>query len=223
MVVKIRCAVLVFAGLAVAAPASASIITFNTESAYLGAIGVPGVDTFDDLSVAPVSSPLNRTAGAYSYTTSAPGDFFPAASGTDVWLATTVQTDPITFSNFSAGVVGVGGFFFGSDILGAFLPGQTITVSATDADGTVSRDLVNSNTTTFLGFVTDSAFISVMVLAVQPGNDTLVWPTVNNLTLGAAPTTGPTPVPEPASLLLLTIGLVAARARRQTKASARTK
>jgi hypothetical protein len=218
MVVKILCAVFAVVALAVAAPASASIITFNTESAYLAAIGAPGVDTFDDLSVESISSPLNRTAGAYNYTTSAPGDFFPAASGTDVWLATTVPTDPIAFTNFSAGVVGVGGFFFGSDILGAFLPDQTITVSATDADGTMSLDLVNPTTTTFLGFVTDNAFTSVTVLAVQPGNDTPAWPTVNNLTVGVAPTTGPTPVPEPVSLLLLATGLVAARAKRQTKA-----
>ena len=221
MVVKISCAVFAVAmGLAVAGPAHASIINFTTESAYLAAIGAPGVDTFDDLSVAILPSPLSRTAGAYSYTASTPNDFFPAASGTDGWLSTNESTDPITFSNFAAGVVGIGGFFFGSDLNGAFLPGQTIRVSATDADGTVSLELVNSTTATFLGFVTDNAFTSVMVVAVQPGNDS-AWPTVNNLTLGVAPTT--LAVPEPVTLLLLATGLVAARARRQTKALARTK
>ena len=79
-------------------------------------------------------------------------------------------------------------------------------MTATDADGPVELDLVDPTTTTFLGFVTDNAFVSVMVLAAQQGNDTPAWPTVNNLTLGAAPTTG-TSVPEPATLLLLATGL----------------
>ena len=219
MVAKISCVVCLLVGLAVAAPASANIITFNTESAYLAAIGAPGVDTFDDLPADLLtSSPLNRTAGAYSYTASAPDDFFPVASGTDAWLSTSNQADVITFNNFAAGVVGVGGFFFGSDISGAFFPGQTITVTATDADGTTIVNLVDPTTTTFLGFVTDSAFASVTVLAVQPGNpETPAWPTVNDLTLGVAPTTGTT-VPEPATLLLLATGLVAARAKRQMQA-----
>jgi hypothetical protein len=188
MVVKISCAVFAVAmGLAVAGPAHASIINFTTQSAYLAAIGAPGVDTFDDLSVAILPSPLSRTAGAYSYTASTPNDFFPAASGTDGWLSTNESPDPITFSNFAAGVVGIGGFFFGSDISGAFLPGQTIGVSATDADGTVSLDRQFDDRK--FRVCHQQCVHSVMVVAVPPGNDS-AWPTVNNLTLGVAPTSG---------------------------------
>jgi hypothetical protein len=64
MVVKISCAVFAAVGLAVAGPANASIITFTTQSVYLAAIGVPGLDMFDDLSVAQPRSPATRRARA---------------------------------------------------------------------------------------------------------------------------------------------------------------
>jgi hypothetical protein len=46
-----------------AGPAGAGIATYTSQSAYLGAVGATGVDTFDDLVVDEFASPLNRAAG----------------------------------------------------------------------------------------------------------------------------------------------------------------
>ena len=60
-------AVLLFAATA----ANAAITTYTSQASYLSAVGTTGVDTFDDLDIAPYDGPLTRTAGDYGYTVSA--------------------------------------------------------------------------------------------------------------------------------------------------------
>lgn len=196
-------------GVAVAGPAA-----YTTQASFLAAISSVGVDTFDDLDVTTYGGPLNRTAGSYSYTASVgptSGIFYGASDdNVDIWLSSLVETDTITFGNFSAGVRGVGGFFFGSDEFGFSTAATSLTITATDASGTTTQLLLKPSTTSFLGFVSTGALTSLTVSSGQAG----VFPTLNNLTLGSAVAT--VPEPETYALMLGGLGLLGWMARRCT-------
>ena len=205
-----------FALLAVAGASQAALTVYTTEAAYLAAIANPGTDTFDDLPLGgTIDGPLNRTAGVHTYATSSsaengfPDSFFPAGSPGDVWLSTNSALSTIAFYGFSPGVVGIGGFFFGSDIAGDFLAGQTLSLLATDGGGSVSETIFNATTRSFLGFVSDGALASLTVSVIQP-EDAFAWPTVNNVTLGSV-----VPEPETYALMIGGLGLLGFMARRR--------
>jgi len=204
---RLMLAPVALAALAMSSSAHATFTVYTTQASFLAAISAPGVDTFNDLDfTAPLASPQNRTAGAYSYAASAGpiSNFFPAGNAADVWLAPNNRTDTITFSNFTSTVTGVGGFFFRADTNGlSTTTAATLTVTATDASGTVSQALVNPGVTTFLGFVSNGPITSLSVFVGTQGVGTVgVWPTVNDLTMGVAA------VPEPSTYALLMGGLV---------------
>ena len=190
----------------VAGASQATLVTYDTQAAFLAAVTSPGVDSFDDLSTAAsTSSPLLRSAGSYAYTaTASTQGFFSAGTASDVWLSTDQFSDSITFDDFDASVNAIGGLFFGSDLAGQLYLGQSILLEATDGDGSLSLTLDNTDAQTFFGFVSSGPLLSLRLSAVQSDFVT-VWPTVNNLTLAAA-RSGPT-VPEPASLALAALGL----------------
>ncbi|MEP6763417.1 MAG: PEP-CTERM sorting domain-containing protein [Gemmatimonadaceae bacterium] len=185
--------------------ALSQITVYTTLASYLAAITNPGTDTYAGFSTtSATASPIVRSAGSYTYTamTSADG-FLGAGSPANLWLSTNTVTDAITFSGFTAGVKGVGGNFFGSNLQGTFQSGD-IKVAATDASGTTTLVILGATTSSFLGFVTaGTAFTNVQVSANQPVGATL-WPTVDNLVLGQSPSS--TMTPEPATLVLLGAG-----------------
>ena len=197
------------------AAAQADVIVFTNRAAFLAALQLPGVDTFDDLTVSQTGTPLYRMAGPYSYRVSAGpvSDFYPAGSGSDTWLATTFAADVITFSSFSSGLRAFGGNFFGSDVNGAFLPGQSVVLTANDGSTTRTVSLSDTTTTTFLGFIADNALTSV-TLRQDGMPSTAYWVTANNVTLGMV-----TAVPEPETYAMLLAGLAlvgySARRRRE--------
>lgn len=203
--------------------AQAAITVYTSQASYLAAISAPGTDTFDDLTIGTfVPGPISRTAGAYGYTanTNPLAGFFVAGSGSDAWLSTDDALDTILFLSFSGGVKGAGAFFFANNDAGLFTPGN-ITVSASDAGGSVTRSITGATTSSFLGFVSSTGLTGMELFTEQPARG-FVWPTINDLTLGME-AGGTTVIPLPGSFalmapVLLLAGLACNRRRRDAKA-----
>jgi hypothetical protein len=197
---------LAFAALLATAGASQAAITVYTSLAAFNAATLnQGTDTFTGLSITSgTPSPLSRstTVGtSYTYTADAgpAGTFFGAGTTANPWLSTNTATDTISFFGFSAGVVGLGGNFFGSNISGLFAPGN-VTLTATDTSGTVTQTIVNAVEGSFLGFVSTTGLLSATLSAVQVPGASPLWPTADNVVLASA-------VPEPGTYAMMLAGL----------------
>jgi hypothetical protein len=187
--------------LATAGAAQADITVYTTQAAFNAATVNPGTDTFAGFSITGgTPSPLTRSAGAYTYTVDAgpAGTFFGGGSTANPFLSTNTATDTVSFSGFSAGVVGFGGNFFGSNISGLFAAGG-VTLTATDSSGTVTQTIISATETGFLGFVSDTGIISATLASVQPTTGFL-WPSADNVVLASA-------VPEPGTYAMMLAGL----------------
>ncbi|MDP9087025.1 MAG: PEPxxWA-CTERM sorting domain-containing protein [Pseudomonadota bacterium] len=208
--------------------ADATITIYTTLSAFTAATTAQGTDTFNNLTAgAQLPLSLTRTAGAYSYTVKSangtPGSssLYGAGSTADAWLSNNLNADSIIFNGFTAGVRGAGGNFFGSDFNGLFVASPLgITVTATDASGTVTQTLLSSTTTSFLGFVSTTGLTSLSVAATV-GNSSY-WPTINNLTLAQGAAVAAVPESATWAMMLVGFGMMGASIRyrrRSTKTS----
>lgn len=193
---------LAVAALLVTAGASQAAITVYTSlAAFNAATANQGTDTFTGFSiVGSTPSPVTRTAGAYTYSADAgpAGNFFGGGSTANPFLSTNTATDTVSFYGFTTGVVGLGGNFFGSNISGLFSAGG-VTLTATDASGTVTQTIADATTSSFLGFVSTTGMLSATLTSVQPTTGFL-WPSVDNLVLASA-------VPEPGTYAMMLAGL----------------
>jgi hypothetical protein len=182
--------------------ADAALSVYTTQASFLAAAGRAATDTFDDLELDFVGSPLERTVGGFGYAATSAG-FFGAGSAADVWLSTNDAFEPIVFASFTGAPRAVGGFFFATAASGAALPGQSVVVTAVDAGGPAARTLANPGPVTFLGFVSDGALASLTVAAVD-GGSVAAFATVDDFVLAAAAA-----VPETETGVLLLGGLAA--------------
>ena len=192
--------------------AQAQVTTYTSLATWTAAVASVGIDTYNDLPGASVPSPLNRTAGAYNYVasvTAATGvstAFFPAGTAGDRWLSTDAALATIVYNGFGSSVRGLGGFFFGSDVAGAFVSGTTLNFAATTTGGgTQNFSVLGTSTTTFFGFLASSNWTSLTVTAVQPTTG-FNWSTVNDFRVAQAAPMGV--IPEPSTYALMATGLV---------------
>jgi hypothetical protein len=187
--------------LATAGAAQATITVYTSLAAFNAATAVQGTDTFTGFSiVAGTPSPVTRNAGSFTYTADAgpAGNFFGGGTTANPFLSTNTATDTISFYGFSSGVSGFGGNFFGSNISGLFAAGG-VTLTATDASGTVTQTIASATESSFLGFVSTTGILSATLASVQPTTGFL-WPSVDNLVLASA-------VPEPGTYAMMLAGL----------------
>ena len=201
---------LAIAALLASATASQAAITVVTSlAAFNAATAAQATDTFAGFSIIlPTPSPITRTVGPYRYTASVATSFFGGGTNVDPFFSTLQAEETVTFNAFSAGVRGIGGNFFASNISGLFTPGS-VTLTVTDGSGTVTQTVANATISSFIGFVSDGPMSQMTLAAVQPGSG-FVWPSVDNLVLAAA-------VPEPGTyaMLLAGLGVVGLLARRR--------
>jgi hypothetical protein len=189
--------------------ARADIVTYTDRNAFLAATSNTGTDTFADIVPLQPYGNLNRTAGAYNYSVSGSGGvLYGAGTASDPWLSTNWTDATMTFSNFSGGVNALGGFFFGTDLFGNFTPHTMVTLTANDGSMIV-YNLTDTTTSSFIGFISSSPLVSVMLSNVTGQQ---FWPVANDLVLGMA-----APVPEPATyaMLLCALPLLGLASRRR--------
>ena len=207
---------LLLAGAAVTAStaANATVTVYTSLAAFTAATSAQGTDTFNNLTPgAQLAASLNRTAGAYSYTVSDSATvLYGAGSAGDPWLSNDTNAAQIIFNNFSSGVSAIGANFFGSDFSGAFVAAPLgLTVTVTDASGTVSQSLISPTTSTFLGFVSTGGLSQLTVQATVPSSS--YWATVNNLVLAQRAATGAVPETATWAMMLVGFGMMGAAIR----------
>jgi len=184
---------------AVSSASHAALTAFTTSASFAAATLASATDAFNLLPIDFIASPSNRTIGPYSYVASAPGGLFGAGSAANPWLSTNLSGATLTFGSFGGGVSAIGGSFFGSDIAGAFLAGQSLTLTATDSVGASLTQTINGATqTSFLGFASTGTLVSLAVSIASPN----AFAAVDNLVLAQA-----APIPEPETYAMLLAGL----------------
>lgn len=218
--------------------AQATTTVYTDEAAYLAAISGAATDSFDDLGVQFYGDSITRSAGDYGYQLGATNGLYGAGENGDGWISTNDPAQAITFTNFSGGVSAIGGYFFGSNINGAYAAIGELALTFTDARGVQTLQLAPWPTEgAFLGFVSSDGIQSLSVqetgFAIPDGMTPeeaatyFQWPTANNIILGQSPQDAPPPpppaVPEPASwaLMLAGFGLVGAAMRGQRRSAVR--
>jgi hypothetical protein len=208
------------AAAALTSPAQATVTIYTTQAAYLAAISTPGVDTYNNITPGvQLAASLTRPAGTYGYTVTdvaiagGTAALFGAGSTADAWLSNNENASTISYSAFTGGVRGAGANFFGTDVNGLFVAGggNGLTLTATDASGTVTTTVVNPTTSTFIGFVSTTGLTGLTVRATTPNAS--YWATVNNLTLGGAAVTPAVPEPATWGMMILGFGMIGAASR----------
>ena len=200
---------LILAAVLASGSAHAAITILTTREDFDANTTSQTADTFSDLAIQDYLGPITRTAGGRSYTASTgPGSnhLYGGGDNGDGFLTNDAFADPITLSAFPTGVSAIGSYFFGSNINGQSVTGQTVIITATDADGTVEYTLTGATKDSFVGFISDGDILSLSFRT----NAANIWPAADNVVLAVDD-----PVPEAGSTMLAALGLLGLAARRR--------
>jgi hypothetical protein len=175
---------------ALAAPlvARAQVKVVTTEAEFRAAVSNPTADGFNEVvPLQSIKSPMMRAAGLYRYRVSAaPFGLYIGGLIDSAWLS--VQEPPqstLTVDAFRPAVRGVGAYVFGVNERHG-MPGMPIKVTVKTAEESFSRTINDTNTMTFIGFVSARSPIqSIKFEAIQQGRID-AYPAVRTIVLGSA-------------------------------------
>ena len=185
---------LLVAVLALLSASSYAAVVYNTSASFLAHVA-PGsyTNTFTGLSSPPLGSPALFSGNGFAYSASSPGDIYLEGG----FLGTNLPNFPLTINFTSGNVFAIGANFYATNLSDAF---QAVSMSITLSDGTTETFTPTSLANSYRGFVSNVAITSLVLLA--PGVS--LYAGLDNLTVGRAALA----VPEPATWLLVGLGLV---------------
>ena len=181
---------------------------YTDEATFLSNVAAPYlVETFGSIQTGTTNPPLSFTNNGYSFgalSTSNEGSdpaLYGILNGTNRWLTVNVYGNSLVFTNFSANVTAIGGYFFSTDYNEAFSNSPVkLTVQLSDLSVT-NTTVTNTSTTNFIGFTFATNVTFFSIVATNVAQD--IYPTAAKVILA-------TTVPEPSSLALLLLGAGAA-------------
>ena len=179
----------------------AATTVYTTSSSFMSNVAAGSyTETFTGLSDPATSGPVAFLGGGFGYSASSPVGIYVSAG----FLGTNLPNGALTLTFTSGAVKAVGANFYTSNFSDQF---QSVVVTLTLNDGTSTTFTPTSIVDSYRGFVSTAAITSLVISS--PGVS--LYAGLDNLTVGAA-----APVPEPASWLLMGLGvagLLAARRR----------
>lgn len=179
--------------LALLSAASYATVIYNTSASFLTHVA-PGsyTNNFNGLPDPP-SGPVPFSGNGFAYSAASPGDIYLSGG----FLGTNLPNLTLTISFTSGNVFAIGANFYSTNLSDAF---QAVSMTISLSDGTVETFTPTSLTDSYRGFVSNVAITSLVLSA--PGQS--LYAGLDNLTVGRAALA----VPEPASWLLVGLGLV---------------
>jgi hypothetical protein len=192
-------------GILLAAGAAASADLFTDEATFLTQIDSDYyLEEFDGYfygSYTELSLDLGPVNG-YSYTITTV-DLLGLYSG-DGNMSTNNAFDPLLVNFTGNDVYAVGGWFFGGDILGFYVP-ATVTIDLSDGQ---SYTFDTTSDTDFVGFTSAVPIVSMTIDAVDPFDPAgvPVWATMDHFYVGNL-------IPAPSTMVLLGLGALGIRRR----------
>lgn len=181
------------------ASALAATTVYTSSASFLSQVA-PGAyfNNFDGLLDPPVG-PAPFSGGGFSYSASTPGDIYLEGG----YLGAAGQDDALLVTFTSGNVTAFGANFYATDLFDAFQP---VSVTLTLSDGTVHTFTPATLADSYRGFVSTAPITSIVFSA--PGLTRYAG--LDNFTVGAT-----VAVPEPASLVLMGLGLAVLLAARR--------
>ena len=187
--------------LTVVSGTSFAAAVYSSSAAFLANVA-PGSYTETFTGLTNPSSGL-FSGGGFAYTVSAPNDIYVSGD----FLGANQVGDSLTITFTSGNVRALGANFFATDISDVF---QSHSLTLSLSDGTVTTFTPTSLLDSYRGFTSNVAINSLIISGTAGVS---LYAGLDNFTVGTV-----TPVPEPETLALLSVGLLGLRFARRRAA-----